>query len=119
MPRIGAGRLGSDLVDEAVDEVDGRVVAVAAVAVRLVRGVGRCGGSRARREGALAEVEDDDRPGVVAERDEVGCLPPVLVPLPTSLASLSRSRSATSSPTLVFVSPVRRAMSARETGPRS
>ncbi len=43
----------------------------------------------------------------------VGALPPVLGPRPTSRARPSASRSATSSPTLVRVRPVRRAMSAR------
>ena len=70
MPRIGRVAAGSDLVDELVDEGD-RVVAVAAVEVAAGAGGDLAAEVRERGgERSLAEVEDDDRPGVRVERDE-------------------------------------------------
>ena len=115
----GGGRGRSDLVDELMDDIEGHVaIAAFQVATRaggeLAAEVRKGGGER-----AFAEVEGDDRAGVGVECDEGRLLAAGARAAADVGGQAVALEVATSSPTLVRVRPVRRAMSAREIGPRS
>ena len=113
-------RAGQQVVDQIVDDVDGRV-AIGAVEVardppaQLTAEVDECASER-----PLTEVEGDDVACVVDERHEgrrlaTGARAPARL---SRQALLSRARRPARRRD-VRVSPVRRAISAREIGPRS
>ncbi len=111
----GARGLTPDVVDELVDELDGLLAVTALELAGAFRGELAAQVREGGGEGALAEVERDDGPRVVLQGDEGRLLAAGARAAADVLARPSRSRSATSSPTLVLVRPVRRAMSARLT----